>query len=73
MGKNTAFRSDEGEFTNWLRHTADQLKHGELPPESWDLRHSPLEDSAAQRRIATLISRIAERQENWKPRRPRQR
>jgi len=32
-----------------------------LPPESWERRHSPFEDSAAQRRIAALIAKIAER------------
>jgi hypothetical protein len=44
-----------------LRRTARDLRRGGLPPENWELRHSPFEDSAAQRRIASLISRIADR------------
>ena len=52
---------EEQEFANWLRQTARNLQQGDLPPETWELRQSPFEDSAAQRRIASLISRIAVR------------
>jgi hypothetical protein len=52
-------RSDTQDFAAYLRLTARDLKRGDLPPEPWQFQHSPFEDSAAQRRIATLISRIA--------------
>ena len=59
MRNNSASQTEERDFKDWLRRTAEKLKRGELPPESWDERHSPLEESAVQRRIAALISRIA--------------
>jgi len=52
-------RTEERDFRNWLHRTVRKLKRGDLPPESWDTGHSPIEESAAQRRIATLISSIA--------------
>ena len=62
MVKEDSKRSDARDFAEYLRCTARDLKRGDLPPEPWQLRHSPFEDSAAQRRIATLISRIAEKE-----------
>ena len=62
MVKEDNKRSDAQDFAAYLRLTARDLKRGDLPPEPWQLRHSPFEDSAAQRRIATLISRIAEKE-----------
>jgi hypothetical protein len=59
MVKEDDKRPDTREFEAYLRLTARDLKSGDLPPEPWQLRHSPFEDSVAQRRIATLISRIA--------------
>jgi hypothetical protein len=58
MRNNSGIETEERDFREWLRRTAEKLKHGEVPPESWETRN-PLEDSAAQRRIASLISRIA--------------
>jgi hypothetical protein len=66
-------RREDPDFAKWLRRTVRKLKNGDLPPESWEQRHSPLEDSAAQRRIARLIASIAERSERPTPRRPRRR
>jgi hypothetical protein len=62
MRNNSA--SEERDFKDWLRRTAEKLKRGELPPERWDARHSPLEESAVQRRIAALISRIAAKEDH---------
>jgi hypothetical protein len=62
MVKENSKGSDMRDFAAYLRRTARDLKHGDLPPEPWQFRHSPFEDSAAQRRIATLISRIAEKE-----------
>jgi hypothetical protein len=59
MVKENSKRADAHDFAKYLRRTARDLKRGDLPPESWERRHSPFEDSAAQRRIASLISRIA--------------
>lgn len=50
-----------GELADWLKRTMRKLRNGDLPPESWEQRYSPLDDSAAQRRIAALIAEIAER------------
>ena len=58
MRNNSASQTEERDFKDWLRRTAEKLKRGELPRESWEERH-PLDESAAQRRIAALISRIA--------------
>jgi len=58
MRNNSGVKTEERDFRDWLRQTAEKLKRGDLPPESWEMDH-PLEDSAAQRRIAALISRIA--------------
>ena len=63
MRNNSAPKTEEGDFKDWLRRTAEKLKRGDLPPENWDARHSPLEDSAGQRRIAALISRIAAKED----------
>ena len=59
--KNARARTEDEKFADWLRKTAGELKRNELPTESWEQRHSPLEDSAAQRRIAALIASIAAR------------
>jgi hypothetical protein len=50
--------AEEREFSEWLRRTAERLKRGDVPPENWE-RRNPLEDRAVQRRIGSLISRIA--------------
>lgn len=60
MVKSAVEPNEEEEFANWLRHTAKQLKRGDLPPESWE-RHSPFDDSSVRRRIARLIASIAEK------------
>jgi hypothetical protein len=60
MIKSAIEPTEEEEFANWLRHTAKQLKLGDLPPESWEQR-SPFDDSSVRRRIARLISTIAEK------------
>jgi hypothetical protein len=60
MRKNARAQEDR-DFAEWLRGTVRKLKQGELPPKSWEQRHSPFDDSAAQRRIAKLIAEIAER------------
>lgn len=59
--KNARARTEDEKFADWLRRTADELKRNDLPPESWEQRGSPFEDSAAQRRIAALIASIAEK------------
>jgi hypothetical protein len=59
--RNARARTEDEEFAQWLRHTARNLQRGELPPESWEPRQSPLEDPAVQRRIASLIASIAEK------------
>jgi hypothetical protein len=64
MRNNSASKTEEHDFRNWLRRTAEKLNRGELPPESGDARHSPLEDSHAQRRIAALIARIAAKEDH---------
>ena len=61
MTKATGGRPEDRDFAEWLRRTVRRLKDGELPPEPWELRQSPFEDSAAQRRIAKLIAGIAEK------------
>ena len=61
MTKAPAGQPEDRDFAEWLRRTARRLKDGELPPETWELRHSPFQDSAAQRRIAKLIAGIAEK------------
>jgi hypothetical protein len=61
MAKENIKRTDARDLAAYLRRTARDLRRGGLPPENWELRHSPFEDSAAQRRIASLISRIADR------------
>lgn len=53
-------RSKPRKFADWLRRTMRRLKGG-LPPESWERKHSPVERSAARRRIAELIDSIAEK------------
>jgi hypothetical protein len=53
-------RTEERDFRNWLHRTVRKLKRGELPPESWEVRH-PLDDSAVQRRIARMIGDVAEK------------
>ncbi|HEX5779691.1 MAG TPA: hypothetical protein VFY21_12700 [Xanthobacteraceae bacterium] len=63
MRNNSVRKTEEPDFKDWLRQTAEKLKRGELPPEAWDERHSPLEESAVQRRIAALISRIAAKED----------
>jgi hypothetical protein len=60
MIKSAVESTEDEEFANWLRHTAKQLKLGDLPPESWE-RHSPFDDSSVRRRIARLIASIAEK------------
>lgn len=60
MTKTPAARSDARQFANWLRQTVQQLKDGDLPPETWE-HQSPFEESGAQRRIAKLIANIAEK------------
>jgi hypothetical protein len=58
MRNESASKTEELDFRDWLRETAEKLKRGDLPPERWEIHH-PLEETAAQRRIAALISRIA--------------
>jgi hypothetical protein len=59
--RNARARAEDKEFANWLRRTAQNLQRGELPPESWEQRQSPFENSEVQRRIAALIASIAEK------------
>ena len=61
MRNNSASQTEERDFKDWLRRTAEKLKRGELPPESWDERHSPLEESAVQRRDAAKNLQAAAR------------
>jgi hypothetical protein len=67
MVKENTKKKETQDFATYLRRTSRNLKRGDFPPESWELRHSPFEDSAAQRRIAMLIAEIAERPHERQP------
>jgi hypothetical protein len=59
--KSSGTTSKPRKFRAWLRRTMQRLKGNALPPESWERHLSPVEQSAAQRRIADLIDNIAEK------------
>jgi hypothetical protein len=63
MKNSPGCRSEERDFRNWLHRTVRKLKRGELPPETWEVRH-PLNDSAVQRRIARMIGDVAAKGEH---------
>jgi len=59
--KSRGTASKPSRFRAWLRRAMQRLKGNALPPESWEHGLTPVEQSAAQRRIANLIDSIAEK------------
>jgi hypothetical protein len=68
--KSVGSRSKPRRFADWLRRTMGKLKRNTLPPERWERGLSPVEQQAAQRRIAELIDNIAEQPRRKPPQKP---